>query len=726
MPEATAMHPDKAELFAPSWTASALRHQLAFLKVAFLKDTADKTRDELVELYWEALVARGVEHDAEARRWLLLPEELGPEEQAEAWVCLLADRPLEATPLQERLKSGTMLCALLEKVKPGSIKLKVASDEHLATLNENMANAKMRENIGQYVDGCADLGLPQRELFLTADLFENKNWKGVLKNIHGLARFCHYDVPGFHGPMMGKSNRFVAPGQLKTRTSDQVPKERTWVGQESGHPPPELQYLGVAQASLRRSHDDWKEACAAAVARLQAGNLDGRDASWLALALAKWWAVHAAGVEAHGRHVTEIVLPACATDDGVDAQLRNSIGAEHNVLKNDLKTIEGKIVQLLEAAGCTQKKGSGPLAGWEPPQSVAAAAREKKDDDRLELDGWPAAALRHQVAAMGGTVPPAGAAHGALASAYWEALKAKGWERDADKRRWLQLPAAESAKPEAAAAAWLHLLLDMEVPEAGYDEKKDEGAPLQQMLRSGTLLCALLEKIKPGAIKLKVASDEQLATMAPNRANAKMRENIGQYVDACAALGLPQRELFITADLFEDKNWKVVLKNIHGLARYCHKDVPGFKGPHMGKSNTQDGRARRATNDETNKQHAGMLRVMKGLVELSVSYTEHADAVTAQEATAAEGMAKALSWEEVMKVEAKVTAAMVESDVGLLFRSCDMEAKRAWAEARGMGGCALAWGVLPKTKRFEEQVTAVLTTITEKVKLQDCGNGEWW
>merc|ERR550537_868538 len=121
----------------------------------------------------------------------------------------------------------------------------------------------------------------------------------------------------------------------------------------------------------------------------------------------------------------------------------------------------------------------------------------------------------------------------------------------------------------------------MEVPEAGYDEKKDEGAPLQAMLRSGTLLCA------------------QLDTMAPNRANAKMRENIGQYVDACAALGLPQRELFITADLFEDKNWKVVLKNLHGLARYCHKDVPGFKGPHMGKSNTQDGRARRATNDET-------------------------------------------------------------------------------------------------------------------------------
>ena len=126
----------------------------------------------------------------------------------------------------------------------------------------------------------------------------------------------------------------------------------------------------------------------------------------------------------------------------------------------------------------------GDVDKWKLTMDMHALLREKKDDDRLELDGWPAAALRHQVAAMGGVVLPAGAAHGALASAYWEALKAKGWERDADKRRWLQLPAAESAKPEAAAAAWLHLLLDMEVPEAGYDEKKDEGALLQAMAGS--------------------------------------------------------------------------------------------------------------------------------------------------------------------------------------------------------------------------------------------------
>ena len=36
------------------------------------------------------------------------------------------------------------------------------------------------------------------------------------------------------------------------------------------------------------------------------------------------------------------------------------------------------------------------------------------------------------------------------------------------------------------------------------------------------------------------------------------------------------------SDLFEDKNWKIVLKNIHGLARRCHYDVPGFWGPNIG------------------------------------------------------------------------------------------------------------------------------------------------
>ena len=104
---------------------------------------------------------------------------------------------------------------------------------------------------------------------------------------------------------------------------------------------------------------------------------------------------------------------------------------------------------------------------------------------------------------------------------------------------------------------------------------------MQEALRSGEWLCDVANAIKPGIVP-KVARSDILSAMSENRRNARMRENIGQYVDACAELGVPQRELFVTADLFENKNFKVVLKNLDGLARHCHYDVPGFPGPHMG------------------------------------------------------------------------------------------------------------------------------------------------
>ena len=53
-----------------------------------------------------------------------------------------------------------------------------------------------------------------------------------------------------------------------------------------------------------------------------------------------------------------------------------------------------------------------------------------------------------------------------------------------------------------------------------------------------------------------------------------MRENIGQYIDACAELGMNQRELFTADDLFEDKNMRAVLKNVEGLSRVAQVHAP--------------------------------------------------------------------------------------------------------------------------------------------------------
>ncbi len=63
---------------------------------------------------------------------------------------------------------------------------------------------------------------------------------------------------------------------------------------------------------------------------------------------------------------------------------------------------------------------------------------------------------------------------------------------------------------------------------------------------AGELLCLLVNVIKPGIVP-KIARDESTAAMTEQRRNAKMRENIGQYVDGCAELGVSTGELFITA-----------------------------------------------------------------------------------------------------------------------------------------------------------------------------------
>ena len=48
-------------------------------------------------------------------------------------------------------------------------------------------------------------------------------------------------------------------------------------------------------------------------------------------------------------------------------------------------------------------------------------------------------------------------------------------------------------------------------------------------------------------------------------------ENVSTYLAGCKALGIPDFESFQTVDLFEDKNMKAVVLNIHSLGRMAQK-----------------------------------------------------------------------------------------------------------------------------------------------------------
>ena len=124
-------------------------------------------------------------------------------------MALIASPLPEEEPLQPLLP-GRMLCDLVNAIRPGLVP-KVAQQAVLEAMSESRANARMRENIGLYVDACAELGVPQRELFITADLFDNKDFTSVVKNLHGLRASATTTCPST-GPRIGirKKNRLVA------------------------------------------------------------------------------------------------------------------------------------------------------------------------------------------------------------------------------------------------------------------------------------------------------------------------------------------------------------------------------------------------------------------------------------------------------------------------------------------------------------------------------------
>lgn len=339
--------------------------------------------------------------------------------------------------------------------------------------------------------------------------------------------------------------------------------------------------LAAAEAQLREEAQRAQAASAAAAAMAQAeaeaaaevaaaaacatnegdsSDADGGDEA-AAARLARVSVADQAADSADGAATHAGGAPATAAVDIVDSAL-NSYDA----------------VDILNSAGTAGARSSASSAS-----SEAAAAR-------AELDSWTILALQHQLQAMGHGSATGGAEHPELAEAYWQMLGSRGAQLDVGVRRFLvtgseggasargsmdrppSSPTTPSAHElEAQMALWISCVTGMRL----------DGA-LQPLLRSGEVLCDFVNALRPGAVA-KVARYAEIVSLHVSSANARMRENISQYIDACAALGLPQRDLFSAADLFESKNFRAVLQHLEGLARFVQHDLPSFRGPCIGR-----------------------------------------------------------------------------------------------------------------------------------------------
>jgi len=87
------------------------------------------------------------------------------------------EEKFEEPTLQESLKNGVRICKALNKVYPASVR----------QINDKKLDFPQRENIGNYVKACKNLGFNKSLCFETNDLFEGANMTQVVDNLHQLA-----------------------------------------------------------------------------------------------------------------------------------------------------------------------------------------------------------------------------------------------------------------------------------------------------------------------------------------------------------------------------------------------------------------------------------------------------------------------------------------------------------------------------------------------------------
>uniref|UniRef100_A0A673TSX5 Calponin-homology (CH) domain-containing protein n=1 Tax=Suricata suricatta TaxID=37032 RepID=A0A673TSX5_SURSU len=103
------------------------------------------------------------------------------------------------TNFQLGLKDGIILCELINKLQPGSVK----------KVNESSLNWPQLENIGNFIKAIQAYGMKPHDIFEANDLFENGNMTQVQTTLVALAGLAK--TKGFHttidiGVKLGFSN----------------------------------------------------------------------------------------------------------------------------------------------------------------------------------------------------------------------------------------------------------------------------------------------------------------------------------------------------------------------------------------------------------------------------------------------------------------------------------------------------------------------------------------
>jgi len=173
--------------------------------------------------------------DLEHQQKIKAKYDVAAEEKAMDWIEAVTGERIDV--FHKGLKSGVVLCKLINKIRPGMI----------TKINTKPVALMERENLQMYLNACASLGVPPFELFVVSDLYEKKDLGAVVANIHAVARVAQH-IPSFKGPQLGvkleeikrapeppspSSPVKVPSGRATAAHPARVPSGRATTGQES-------------------------------------------------------------------------------------------------------------------------------------------------------------------------------------------------------------------------------------------------------------------------------------------------------------------------------------------------------------------------------------------------------------------------------------------------------------------------------------------------------------
>lgn len=144
----------------------------------------DTTKDKMTSVKTpEVAYTAGPSNDgsyglsAELKRKIDLKYDTELEDVLTEWIEEVNGAPLPGS-FQESLKSGVLLCMLINNLHPKTV----------TKISRSAMPFKQRENINKFLNGCRKHGIPEHSMFSTCDLFEAKNMGNVLVLLDALRR----------------------------------------------------------------------------------------------------------------------------------------------------------------------------------------------------------------------------------------------------------------------------------------------------------------------------------------------------------------------------------------------------------------------------------------------------------------------------------------------------------------------------------------------------------